>query len=181
MDLLATLRRDSLTKEKERMLRIPPHGIWYVAGGCVAALAVLVVVLYVVPSVAPPPPVTILSIDWNLEQNPPVNGTPEFGTLWINQSGPFWGFPFHLRSGGSFNDSLVIINTEPYPVPICSATISPPLRIVSTYPALPMRAVLQEDNLLILTISADAGAGTVVNATGTIDALGCSLPPVNSP
>jgi len=163
-------------------MRMPRHGVWYVAGGCVAALAIVVAVLFFIPSATPPPPpVTVESIDWQIEQTPVVNGTPEFAELWINQSGPIWGFPYHIRAGGSFNDSLVIVNDEPYAVPICSATISPPLLIVSTYPTLPMRATLEEDNLLILTLSVEANAGAVVNETGTINALGCGLPPGEGP
>ncbi|MCI4373169.1 MAG: hypothetical protein L3K02_05955 [Thermoplasmata archaeon] len=152
------------------------HGIWFVAGGCATALAILVVILFFIPSAAPPPPVTIESIDWQIAQTPPVNGTPEFAELWINQSGPVWGFPFQIRAGGSFNDSLVIVNDEPRNVYICGASIAPPLYIVSTNPTFPMVATLEEDNLLILTLSVHATAGASVNEAGVINALGCGLP-----
>ena len=157
-------------------MRWPRTGIWFVAGGCIAALAILTALLFLIPSVTPPPPVQITSIDWQLEQAPAQNGGNEFAELWINQTGPFWGFPFELPVGGTFNDSLVIVNAESYSVPICSASISPPLFIVSTFPPLPMRADASEDNLLTLTIGVHANAGATVDATGTISGLGCSLP-----
>jgi hypothetical protein len=157
-------------------VRLPRSSIWFVASGCVAALAILTAILFLIPSVSPPPPVRITSIDWQLEQTPPQDGVNEFAELWINQSGPFWGFPFDLPVGGTFNDSLVIVNDESYNVPICTASISPPLYIVSTFPPLPMRADLSEDNLLTLTIGVHANAGATVNATGTISGLGCNLP-----
>ncbi|MGD0257818.1 MAG: hypothetical protein ABSB90_08085 [Thermoplasmata archaeon] len=163
------------------MIDVARYGFWYVAGGCAAALVILVVLLFLIPTAAPPPPVTITAIHWEIEQQPPANGTTEFNALWINQSGPLWGFPFQIRAGGTFNDSLVIVNREPFAVPICSAMVAPPLRLVSTTPALPMRAVLEEDNLLTLTLSVQAGAGAVLNESGIIDALGCSLPPYNTP
>jgi hypothetical protein len=146
------------------------------AGGCVTSLVVLVIVLFLLPAVAPPPPVTVESIHWRIEQTPASNGTTEFAELWINQSGPLWGFPFQVRAGGTFNDSLVILNDEIYAVPICTASITPPLYIVSTFPALPMVAKQTEDNLLTLTLSVDTGAGAVVNETGEISSLGCGLP-----
>lgn len=152
------------------------HTFWYVAGGCGATLTLLVIVLFVLPLVAPPSPVTIESIHWKIEQTPPVNGSTEFAEQWINQSGPTWGFPFQIRAGGSFNDSLVIVNTEPYDVYLCSASIAPPLYIVNTSPALPMVAVPEEDNLLVLTLSVGAGAGSVVNVSGGINAVECGLP-----
>jgi len=160
------------------MLRMPRYGLWYVAGGCTTSLVILVIVLFLIPAASPPPPsVTVESIHWQIEQNPPVNGTTEFAELWVNQSGPLWGYPFHVRAGGTFNDSLVIINYELYPVYICSASISPPLYIVSTFPSLPMVAKQVEDNLLTLTLSVDTTAGAVVNESGVIDALGCGTPP----
>jgi hypothetical protein len=160
----------------KRMLRMPRHGLWYVAGGCATSLVILTVLLFFLPGAAPPPTITIDSIDWLIEQKPPVNGTSEFAELWINQSGPIWGYPIEIRSGGTFNDSLVIVNDGYVALPICSATVSPPLRIVSTFPPLPMVAREMEDNLLTLTISVGTDVGVPVSANGVINTLGCGLP-----
>jgi len=161
-------------------MRLSPHSVWFVAGGCVAALAILAALLFLIPAATPPPPVEVTSIDWQLEQNPPQNGIDEFSVSWINQSGPFWGFPFDLPAGGTFNDTLVIVDDEKVNVPICSASISPPLFIVSTHPAFnassPMRVDASEDNVLTLTLGVRATAGALVSATGIISATGCSLP-----
>jgi|HubBroStandDraft_1064217.scaffolds.fasta_scaffold582524_2 hypothetical protein len=157
-------------------MKLPSGSIWYVAGGCAGALAILVVLLFVIPAAAPPPPVQVYSIDWQLQQQAPQGGVTEFSEQWINQSGPYWGFPFDLPAGGTFNDSLVIINEWNQPVPICSASISPPLYIVSTFPSLltgPMIAPASEDSLLTLTLGVHAGAGAVVSATGTVSGVGC--------
>jgi hypothetical protein len=158
-------------------MRWPRHYVWYVSGACVAAFVVFAAVVYVAPRASAPPPVTIESIDWQLQQNAPENGLPEFDVAWINQSGSVWGFPFQVRAGGTFNDSLVILVGVPSDVPICTATVSSPLVVVATSPALPMRAAAEEDNLLVLTLSVEAGAGVHLNATGTITGYGCSLPP----
>jgi hypothetical protein len=158
------------------MVGFPRHGLWYVAGGCVVSLSIVVVVLFLLPASVPPQPVTIESIDWQIEQTPPSNGTPEFSELWINQSGPTWGYPLDVRAGGTFNDSLVIVNDELYDVFLCSASISPPLRIVTSFPPLPMVAIRAEDNLLTLTIAVDADPGTAVNESGAIDAVDCGTP-----
>jgi hypothetical protein len=152
-------------------MRMPRHGIWFVAGGCVAALAILAAVLFLIPAAAPPPPVQITSIDWQIQQVSPPGGGHEFAELWINQSGPYWGFPFHLPAGQSFNDSLVLINEATTDVTICGASISPPLYIVSTYPAFPMVAGHSEDSLLVLTLAVHADPGATVNATGSINAV----------
>jgi hypothetical protein len=155
---------------------MPAHGIWFVAGGCVTALVILTVVLFFLPSVAPPPAVTIESIHWQVEQNAPVNGTPEFSELWINQSGPQSGFPYNVRAGGTFNDSLVLVNDEPYSVYICNATLEPPLLVVAHFPSFPMTARAMEDNLLTLTIAVQAGAGSVVTVNGIVNAANCGEP-----
>jgi hypothetical protein len=160
-----------------RNLRMPKHGLWFVAGGCIISLVILVIALFAIPAAAPPAPVTIHSIDWQIEQNPPVNGTSEFAELWINQSGPIWGYPIDVRAGGTFNDSLVIVNDEYSAVPIYCASISPPLRIVSTFPTLPMVAKEMEDNLLTLTIVVQAGTGAQVSATGVVDTLSAGCTP----
>jgi hypothetical protein len=161
-------------------MRVPPHSIWFVAGGCVASLAILATLLFLVPATVPPPPVKIVSIDWQLEQQPAEGGVPEFSELWINQSGPFWGFPFDLPAQGTFNDTVVIVNDEDNAVAICSVSIEPPLYIVSTYPPIspghPMVAVASEDSLLTLTLGVHADSGAVVNGTGTISGLGCTIP-----
>lgn len=157
-------------------MKMPHEPFWYVAGGCATALTIVVVVLFFLPGAAPPPQVTIEAIHWQIEQSPPVNGSTEFSEQWINQSGAIWGFPFDLRPGGTFNDSLVLVNDEAYNVYICGASVTPPLYIVATNPGFPMVAIHQEDNLLILTLSVDAGAGAVLNASGVINALGCGSP-----
>jgi hypothetical protein len=153
--------------------RWPRHTLPWVAGVCALALTVLAVALYLIPSVAPPAPVTIESIDWQIQQSTFDNGTPEFTPLWINQSGPVWGFPFHVASGASFNDSLIFADNEPVATRICTVSVTPPLFIVSMSPALPMTAEPAEDSQLTLEISVHASAGALVNGLGVLNALGC--------
>jgi hypothetical protein len=149
---------------------MPRNGIWFVAGGCAAALAILAALLFLIPAAVPPPPVQITSIEWQIQQVPPAGGGQEFAELWINQSGPFWGFPFNVSAGHNFNDSLVLINEQDTDATICGASISPPLYIVSTFPAFPMVAGHSEDSLLVLTLAVHANSGSKVSATGSIDA-----------
>ncbi|MCI4365142.1 MAG: hypothetical protein L3K10_03655 [Thermoplasmata archaeon] len=161
-------------------MRWPRNGFWGVAAGCIAALAIVVVVLFVVPSAAPPPTMTVEGVDWQIVQPPPTNGTNEFAALWINQTGPVWGFPIHIRPGGAFNDSLIINSNSPEDLPICRATITPPFFIVSTTPTLPMLTTHYEDNLLTLTISVHVGAGATVLGSGTIYATSATLAGCNT-
>jgi hypothetical protein len=157
-------------------MRAPRHGIWYVAGACATALVLLALFLFVFrpAAVGPPAPVTLWSIHWSIQQLAPENGTPEFAERWINQSGPYYGFPFQVRAGGTFNDSLVLVNDWLTSESICSATAAPPLQIVTSFPTLPMVAKASEDNLLTLTIEVTAAAGSFVNATGVVSGTaGC--------
>jgi hypothetical protein len=139
----------------------------------------LAVVLFLIPSTVPPPPVTIVSIDWEIQQTTYGNGTSEFTPLWINQSGPIWGFPFRLPAGGSFDDSLVFTDDESMAEPICTVSVAPPLFVVSTSPALPMRAEPQEDSQLTIELSVRTNAGAMVIGTGVLNALGCVVPPTS--
>jgi hypothetical protein len=146
----------------------------------VAALAILAVILFLVPAVAPPPDVTIQQFDWTIVQGTWVldNHTKSwFVEQYINQSGELWGYPFEVPAHGTFNVSLVLVVYAPFDVPLCNVTVNPPLQVVSTYPTLPARMDGGEDNLLQIALSVDASSGATVSGLGVVDALGCNLPP----
>jgi len=146
----------------------------------VGALAILAVILFIVPAVAPPPNVTIEQFDWTIVQNTwTLNNQTEpwFVEQYINQSGQLWGYPFEVSAHSTFNVSLVLVVYAPFDVPLCNVTVNPPLKVVSTYPTLPARMQGGEDNLLQVALNVDAPSGDTVSGFGVVDALGCTLPP----
>jgi len=156
------------------------RGLTLLAGGCVAALVIVAVVLYLIPVVAPPPKVTVDHLDWTIAQGTwKFNNKTEpwFVEQYINQSGPASGYPFQVGSGKTFNTSLVLVEFDPSPVAVCTITVAPPLEVVSTFPALPAPMEGGEDNLLQITILVDAPAGAVINGVGEINSVGCAVPP----
>ena len=149
-------------------------------GGCVAALAILAVVLFLVPAVAPPPNVTIQQFDWTIVQGTWTlnNQTkPWLVEQTINQTGQLWGYPYDTPSHSTFNVSLVLVVYAPFDVPLCNVSVDPPLTVVSTYPSLPARMEGGEDNLIQIALFVGAASGASVSGLGVLDALGCSLPP----
>jgi hypothetical protein len=161
-----------------RRLTWKRDGFWVVAGACATALILLTVLLYAVPRAAPVerPTVTVNSIDWTVVSGNASVPPPWFAEESINQSGPLSGFPFQVPVDGSFNDSLVLVNVLDSDVPVCSVTLTAPLFIVGTNPVVPFAAEEGEDNLLVLTLLVQAGAGANVSATGVITAGTCPLP-----
>jgi hypothetical protein len=143
-------------------------------------LAILAVVLFLVPAVAPPPDVTIAKFDWTVVQGTWTlnnQSEPWFVQQYFNQSGQLWGYPFEAPAQATFNVSLVLVVYAPFDVPLCNVSVNPPLKVVSTFPSLPARMAGGEDNLLQIALFVDASAGATVNGLGVVDALGCNLPP----
>ena len=158
----------------------PTRQLALLGGVCVAALAILAVVLFLVPAVAPPPDVTIEQFNWTIVQGTWTldNQTkPWFVEQYINQSGQLWGYPFDIPARSAFNVSLVLVVYAPFDLPLCNVTVDPPFKVVSTYPSLPARMDGGEDNLLQIALYVDASSGATVSGFGVIDALGCNLPP----
>jgi hypothetical protein len=148
------------------------------AGICVGAIVVLVIVLYLLPAMVSPTMVTIERFDWTIVQG---NWTldnqtePWFVEHYINQSAAD-GYPFQVRPGGTFNVSLVLVEYDPISVPICTISVNSPLEVLSTFPVLPAAMEGGEDNLVQISILVDAPAGTTVDGVGVIDATGCATP-----
>ncbi len=157
-------------------MRAPREPFWYVAGACAVALVVLIVVLFLVPAPAPAPTVTVESIHWQVKQQAPTNGTPEYAEQWINQSGSIWGFPLTVAPGGTFNDSLVLISQVPFDSYLCGVTVAPPLVLLGNFPSFPMVLRHEEDNTFTLTLGVDASGGTTIAGMGVVDAVTCGVP-----
>jgi hypothetical protein len=155
------------------------HGIWVTAGACVAGLVVVAVAHYAVlgPSSLSSAPVTIASLSWYLQQGRSADGSPWFAESWINQSGPYSGFPYQVPSGGSFRDALTIVSMTNQSHPLCTAVENPPLYTVATTPPLPTAVDPGEDTTLFVTISVHAAAGATVTGIGVIDSTQCTLLP----
>lgn len=149
-------------------------------GGCLDALVILAVVLFVLPSGAPAPPVTVEQFDWTIEQGSWMDGNhtePWFAEQYVNQSGQLWGYPLQVPAHGTFNATFVLIVTASFNVPLCNVTVNPPFQVVSTFPHLPAPMERGEDNPVWIDLFVGAAAGATVSGVGVLDALGCTSPP----
>jgi hypothetical protein len=154
------------------------RSLGFLAGACVGAIVVLVVVLYLLPSLAAPTTVTIERFNWTIVQGTWTfnNQTePWFVEQYINQSAAD-GYPFQVSPHGTFNVSLVLVEYDPKSVPICTISVAPPLEVLSTFPTLPAAMQGGEDNLIQINILVTASAGTVVDGAGIVNATGCANP-----
>jgi hypothetical protein len=126
-----------------------------------------------------PPPVVIEGISWHFLQGNDSDGSswndgpnyPWFGPG-FNLSGPVYQFPFNVPSGGDWNQTLILVNTDINDRTIYSVTLSPSSRLVGSYPPLPAVFEAGEDTDWIMTLQVTAAPGSILWLNGTIDCLG---------
>ncbi len=145
----------------------------------VAILALSGFGIYLAVRPGPPPPVVIEGISWHFLQGNDSDGSswhesptyPWFGPG-FNFSGPIYQFPFNVASGGTWNETLILVNTDINDRTVYSVTLAPSAALVGSYPPLPAVFEAGEDTNWVLTLHVTAAPGTSLWLTGTIDCLG---------
>jgi hypothetical protein len=148
-------------------------------GAVVAILVLSGIGVYLAVRPGPPPPVVIQGITWHFLQGNDSQGSswnegpnyPWFGPG-FNDSGPVYQFPLSVGSGGTWNQTLILVDTDLNDQTVYSVTFFPQSRLVGSYPPLPARFEAGEDIDWILTIQVTASPGSVIWLTGTINCLG---------
>jgi len=133
------------------------HAWELLLGAATALVAVLLALVATGVLVLPPPApatVTIVGVDWTIEEGTTSLGYGWFGPNEINLTETD-GLPFEVASGGAFVLVLALSNLDSVNHTIHSATAVPPFNVTGTNPALP-RIVLSGEDDWFLRVSLDA-------------------------
>lgn len=135
----------------------------------IAAVAIVVVVLLaliaegilVLPSNSPAP-VTISSVQLQIDQGVTVNGDPWLGPSIINYTSAE-GYPIQVAPGGTWSVAWTFINFDNVPLTISQVSPhpSPPFSNPTTVPSLPYTVAAGDDDgalSIIVTAPSDPGA-----------------------
>jgi hypothetical protein len=133
------------------------HGWELLLGGATGFVALLIALVATGVLVLPPPApatVTIVGVDWTIEEGTTSLGYGWFGPNEINLTETD-GLPFDVASAGSFVLVLALSNLDSVNHTIHSTTAVPPFHVTGTTPALP-RIVLSGEDDWFLRVSLDA-------------------------
>ncbi len=133
------------------------HGWELLLGAATVFVAVLIALVATGVFVLPPPAVatvTIVGVDWTIEEGTTSLGYGWFGPNEVNLSETD-GLPFEVASGGTFVLVMALSNLDSVNHTIRSATAVPPFNVTGTTPALP-RIVLSGEDDWFLRVALDA-------------------------